>query len=322
MAFLVDFCNVSPLQLTNSILEILESFLIQCDLKIFVRATILFNESITKSTLMLVISKRLSNLSIQSHISLGFLLYIFDQKLILLDTAINSGLIKLSYIQNIPYFSKQSPKIVPKNHLFQDLAFILQRRDSLLPFTLCLHLFERLSNNPPNIIFSVKKYILDELIQSNSLSLLLIISGKPIPRQRTDIEYILSYNSNNILNKDLLNLYQLAEIENSLSNWNKKKFIWFECSKINDNLNEIYNTIDGESLILNSNELILSNGLILNLWKIQLINENKNKKQIIIKENSNQYIFEFSNLNISSNFELDLISKQLLLFHETLKKLY
>ena len=326
-AFIVDLMNVTPLEITEFTIDKLRTVLLQRDCAFLARAATFLADSKAKSMLMEVISIKLPTFSIKEPITLAFILFSLEKRLILADTAIKLGLLKNGSFSYIPKFSKTSPKTPTKAKIYQELAYIFQKRPSTIVVACILRLFEKLSpNEPPNIISTVRNEIINQLKSNITEELVELLNNSTlIHRQRTDIEYILSERDELPKSLQYNLLSQLAEIDASYCRWKKSPFMWYKVVDNPETSYQSFGTVDDGSVRLTTNELIIENtNTKYRLWDISILpNENKMHKNVTIVVTNNKsrrkslvqneqikVNFEFQSIPVAMQFENEIFERQ------------
>jgi len=331
LAFLTDLLDVCPLQIRELIFECLELKFLECEMPFFAKAMSLLCDSQARECISAILSKRFHLFPITDPLTLWILFFSIENKLMLFDCAIFNGLIKGFSYNSIPSFSPNQCINSSKKHCFQDLAYVFTQHESVLCLTLCLRLFEKLSNGIPSIVFSIRKQIIEDLISIHSYPVFKLMSGDPIPLQRYDIDYILAFPQSKELCKEYKLIQMVAEIESSISRVQKTHFIWFECPTRINNSYMTFGTSDGLSINLYSNEFICADQRW-SIWDIELVpTEQKIRKNISFihyqrKKNmtlgkSEKITFEFPSSNVALMFENEIKAKQVELYIHRLKQL-
>lgn len=333
--FIVDFLNIVPLELQEFTIEKIRSTIISGSFRFFAQAITYLIDSPAKSMLMEVIHVYLAKTTARDLLYLSVLLYCLNKNIILADKADKLGLIITGKYPIVQRFNnKQPPKQIQKGKLYVELGYILQQRTSLLTVALILRILENLTSGPPNIVKSVRHDVISAIRSRMSYEVFEMLSKGPQPRQRTDIEYILSSKGEQKHSEITELVLQLAEIEASMHRWKKESFQWFKLSDLESDYEQRFGIQDDKYISLFANEIELEENRRIRLWDaiidsaqqgkdkktvtIWIRSKDKNKTRSMLSIDKMRQVITFPTVTAASQFENELIGRQLKLCEEVL----
>jgi len=316
-AFLNDFIDISPLDLSQYIIKRLKRSMNGSNSVFVCRAVSFLYKTRARSMLMKHISKNIEKFIISDPLSLSMVLFSVQNRMIIYDYAKNSGLIPN---QNDDFHSS----------IINKLLLILKQRDSIISCVIILKILMVLYSSIPDFLMEERSSLIDELKNSFAPSIMKLIVFPPDPSYRTDIEYFLKDDYRDIkYSQEETMLLLLAELEKIIGKMSNKAFNWFQATPI-ENLDPLSLPVS-ESLEvqITNNELVLSQNKHIPIWEIFVHPKKKLNKEVRIeigthkhkKKNNNtneMQIIEFDSIIMAKNFIHEIERRQALIFHHYL----
>ena len=263
LAFIVDFFNVAPLDLKEFVLQALKQKFSKCDISLLCKAATFLTNTYAHSMMMEVISSRIGTFPMEQPLTLGLLLFSFEKKLILYDTAITLGLISppkkvinfSSFINESDDAESDDNKI--NRNMIQEINEILINTNDIQTLSASIHCLEMLfppgssDSNIPESILSGNSKMLQNISDYQPNEVIMNILEHPEARQKCDIEFLIDSSQNNNdhskkMSKELHSLLLLAELQYSICKYREKRFLWFTLNDLSGEDTRDFTTIDGK----------------------------------------------------------------------------
>ena len=256
LSFLGDFLDVAPYDMVQFTMVKLEEKLRVCDLPLLTKAVMFLEGTKAKSLLMRVVSERIHRFPVTLPLALGLLLFALERKLILLDWAVKYGL------TDRPSFALYSSKVpIPTDTCCfrEEVKQVLLQKLSVPLVALPLRVLEKLYKEPPKEVYMTNNSIIEDLKAMPVNEIMQYLLGKPDPRQRCDLDYLLKLNEDGAdeISRSRMRLGQLCEVQASIGRWVSSPFTWFKIEDIEGTTLESFTAVDGQQLKLTSTKLLI-----------------------------------------------------------------
>ncbi|KAH0788982.1 hypothetical protein GPJ56_007117 [Histomonas meleagridis] len=319
--FLADLMNVVPLSLLNYIIKHLRAELSSTNLHTLAKAISYLEQSPARSMLMELVSSKLPiMLEIKSDLpmALSLTLFCLKNKLILLDPAIEFGMID-SYGN-----SSRKPKSKKGFNFKETVIQIFTKQISVETVALTLKIIEFLYGSEIPDVYIVNNTIIGEL-KKMSPNVLLPIFLKQIKPQRCDMTYYISQKADlPKYSNEQKKIFILYEIQKYLTQGNFQGFILDSstCTEKQGPVKDINNRI----IVLNEGELIFSDEKykISDFYVCDKKETSKTSNKVFFKSKSNSFnenFFEFPSTEIAKLFKQNLENMQRIVISNMLDKL-
>ena len=268
LSFLADFVDVAPYDLVQFTLSKLEAKLRVCDVALLAKAAKFLEASKAKSLIMRVVSERIHTFPVTIPLTLGLLLFALDRKLILLDWAVKFGLIDRPVFET---FSGDEIVETESCCFREEIKQVLLQKLSVPMVALPLRILEKLyKEEPPKEVFMVNNALIDDLKAMSANEIMEYLLGKPDPRQRCDLDYLLSMaeHGEDEISRVRLRMNQLCEVQAAIGRWKLNQFAWFRLEEVEGKVLQSFVTVDGRSLKLTSSQLFIGETESIDLLRV------------------------------------------------------
>jgi hypothetical protein len=337
-AFLSDLVEVAPKGLVTQILRMIRHKISTSgsDTVLLAQVASAMFEGRGRSLVADEISRRLPVLRLSDPLSLGLLFFALSHKLIYLDAAIRTGLIRQELVPKIPRFS-QTVAPFQTGHYLEEITALFHQATSVTHTALILRIFEVLLPGPPKWIFDLRREIANLILRDPTRPLMEDFSSPPDFAARIDLEYLCTHEPKVIDPSDIASrVEQLSEIESALARWQNTVFPGFTFSGV-DCKEEVFLTQDQTQVRINGEKLIAGDDRQIALWECFLCrSERKSKRTVALAvmrrprrprtvpgtdATANQIVFTFGQAQVAAAFQARLIANQYAVVRQTLTSL-
>jgi hypothetical protein len=332
LSFLSDLLNVAPLELREFLLEHIEKVLMTCDLIFLAKAAQFLDSSKAQFALVRAISKRITDFPATSALSLGLLLYALEHRLLLLDYAINYGIVERP---PLPTFSEH--RVVNESgRLVDNLCHLLIQRISVPLVAIQLRSLEKLFKTIPSVIYDANHLLIQELRSTPTAEIIEIFMGRPEPRQRCDLDFLINCEEKAAypnLPRGRQTVLQLAEVQASIGRYTGTSFKWFQLEDIDDSKPPAaFTAVNGKVITLSASRVMIGETEFFELSKVYLASGSNDAKSVTIVippstakakltfEKPDERRFEFP-AGIASNLRAEIARFQRDMIHRMLEAL-
>jgi hypothetical protein len=282
--FLSDLFGVSPPALISQVLGILQSKLQQNnnDMTFISKAANALCDGPARTVIAEQISKNLPFMQLPQPVSLGLLLFAVTHKLIYLDAAIRSGLIPAHLVPQIRRFSDTIPHVKTGNFC-EELFELLKQELSLAHTTVILRILDVVCRHVPDCVLELQNATVQRILADPARPLMEAFVRPREIRQRTDLDYLETYQPVPIENGDVDGLLsQLTEIQYSIGTWTGTSFVWYKFPEIEEP-RDTFVLHDQSQITLSGSELFLETAKTVKLWRMRVAKiDKKAKKDVLV----------------------------------------